>query len=69
MQTYQKDQKHPTSHSCTELSETPVFPCEYRYKALKTFSQISEKANTKYRIEVLFIHQFKENVLDKSIRI
>ena len=22
---HQKDQKQPTSHACTELSETPVF--------------------------------------------
>ena len=25
-----KRSKQPTNHSCTELSETPVFPCEYR---------------------------------------
>ena len=35
VQTHEKDQKQQTSHVCTDLSETPVFPCEYRLVTLK----------------------------------
>ena len=38
--TYEKDQKQPTTHSCTELSETPVFPCEYRKVLSEAFIRI-----------------------------
>ena len=40
VETHQKDQEQPTSHFCSELSETPIFPVSIVKQAL---SEVKEQ--------------------------